>query len=220
MRREAQRYLHDIELREEGGTPAIVESIRAGLVFQLKQAVGVDAILEREHQLCRYVRRQHSLSLWLSGLYDQSLSMAFWSLWAVSIHGFLVSMGSPYPWLSGLYGQSLSMAFWSLWAVSIHGFLVSMVSLYGFLVSGEVFWSCLYGQSIWLSGLYGQSLSMAFWSLWSVSMTLVSIVTLSGLVSMVTLSVLYGHAFCSLWSRFLFSMVTLSGLYGHAFWSK
>ncbi len=34
------RYLEDIEHREEGGTPAIVESIRAGLVFQLKEAVG------------------------------------------------------------------------------------------------------------------------------------------------------------------------------------
>ena len=38
----------DIEHREEGGTPAIVESIRAGLVFQLKEAVGVEAIRERE----------------------------------------------------------------------------------------------------------------------------------------------------------------------------
>jgi selenocysteine lyase/cysteine desulfurase len=41
-------YLADPEQREEGGTPAIVESIRAGLVFQLKEAVGVDAIRERE----------------------------------------------------------------------------------------------------------------------------------------------------------------------------
>ncbi len=41
-------YLADPQHREEGGTPAIVESIRAGLVFQLKQAVGVDAIRERE----------------------------------------------------------------------------------------------------------------------------------------------------------------------------
>jgi selenocysteine lyase/cysteine desulfurase len=41
-------YLSDPEHREEGGTPAIVESIRAGLVFQLKQAVGVEAIRERE----------------------------------------------------------------------------------------------------------------------------------------------------------------------------
>jgi selenocysteine lyase/cysteine desulfurase len=41
-------YLDDPEHREEGGTPAIVESIRAGLVFKLKEAVGVDAIRRRE----------------------------------------------------------------------------------------------------------------------------------------------------------------------------
>jgi selenocysteine lyase/cysteine desulfurase len=41
-------YLTDTEHREEGGTPAIVEAIRAGLVFQLKAAVGEDAIRERE----------------------------------------------------------------------------------------------------------------------------------------------------------------------------
>jgi hypothetical protein len=40
-------YLTDPEHREEGGTPAILESIRAGLVFQLKQQVGVPAIRER-----------------------------------------------------------------------------------------------------------------------------------------------------------------------------
>ncbi|HEX6017100.1 MAG TPA: aminotransferase class V-fold PLP-dependent enzyme, partial [Burkholderiaceae bacterium] len=47
------RYLADIEAREEGGTPAIVESIRAGLVFQLKQAVGAEAIREREQSFIR-----------------------------------------------------------------------------------------------------------------------------------------------------------------------
>jgi selenocysteine lyase/cysteine desulfurase len=41
-------YLEDPERREEGGTPAIIESIRAGLVFQLKQQVGAEAIRERE----------------------------------------------------------------------------------------------------------------------------------------------------------------------------
>lgn len=41
-------YLTDPEHREEGGTPAIVESIRAGLVFQLKEAVGVGEIRSRE----------------------------------------------------------------------------------------------------------------------------------------------------------------------------
>ncbi len=42
-------FLDDIEHREEGGTPAIIESIRAGLVFQLKEAVGVPEITRREH---------------------------------------------------------------------------------------------------------------------------------------------------------------------------
>ena len=35
--RDTHLYLQDIEEREEGGTPAIVESIRAGMVFQLKE---------------------------------------------------------------------------------------------------------------------------------------------------------------------------------------
>jgi selenocysteine lyase/cysteine desulfurase len=43
------RFIEDPVHREEGGTPAIIESIRAGLVFQLKQAVGVPTIREREH---------------------------------------------------------------------------------------------------------------------------------------------------------------------------
>ncbi|MGH3372306.1 MAG: aminotransferase class V-fold PLP-dependent enzyme, partial [Nocardioidaceae bacterium] len=42
------RYLSDPAQREEGGTPAIVESIRAGLVFQLKEAVGLDVIRSHE----------------------------------------------------------------------------------------------------------------------------------------------------------------------------
>jgi selenocysteine lyase/cysteine desulfurase len=42
------RYLEDPIHREEGGTPAIVESIRCGLVFQLKRAVGEDEIRRRE----------------------------------------------------------------------------------------------------------------------------------------------------------------------------
>lgn len=42
------RYLVDPAHREEGGTPEIVGSIRAGLVFQLKQTVGTNAIRVRE----------------------------------------------------------------------------------------------------------------------------------------------------------------------------
>ena len=45
------RYHPDPTIREEGGTPAIVESIRAGLVFALKEAVGADEIRRREQSL-------------------------------------------------------------------------------------------------------------------------------------------------------------------------
>jgi selenocysteine lyase/cysteine desulfurase len=47
------QYQHDPIQREEGGTPAIVEAIRAGLVFQLMQAVGVEAIRAQEETFLR-----------------------------------------------------------------------------------------------------------------------------------------------------------------------
>ena len=52
-------YLTDPVQREEGGTPAIVESIRAGLVFQLKDAVGIEVIRSHEEH---YLRR--ALASW------------------------------------------------------------------------------------------------------------------------------------------------------------
>jgi selenocysteine lyase/cysteine desulfurase len=50
---EEHHYLADPEHREEGGTPAIVEAIRAGLVFRLKEEVGVDEIRKREESFVR-----------------------------------------------------------------------------------------------------------------------------------------------------------------------
>ncbi len=54
------RYLDDPVQREEGGTPAIVESIRTGLVFQLKDAVGLDVIRAHEED---YLHR--AVAAWL-----------------------------------------------------------------------------------------------------------------------------------------------------------
>ena len=45
------RYLKDGEMREEGGTPAIIEGIRAGLVFQFKQAIGIENIIKQEKHI-------------------------------------------------------------------------------------------------------------------------------------------------------------------------
>jgi selenocysteine lyase/cysteine desulfurase len=53
VNKDEHRYLDDVAHREEGGTPAIIESIRAGLVFQLKQAVGVEVIRAREEHFLR-----------------------------------------------------------------------------------------------------------------------------------------------------------------------
>jgi len=47
-------YLEDHAHREEGGTPAIIEAIRSGLVFHLKQAVGAENIEKLE---ARFVER-------------------------------------------------------------------------------------------------------------------------------------------------------------------
>ena len=46
-------------MREEGGTPAIVGSIRAGLAVQLKEAVGSEEIMTREERTVERV-----LSTW------------------------------------------------------------------------------------------------------------------------------------------------------------
>ena len=54
------KYLKETELREEGGTPAIVESIRAGLVMKLKKSVKAEEILQREHALLD--RAKHRLA--------------------------------------------------------------------------------------------------------------------------------------------------------------
>ncbi|SDJ04363.1 Selenocysteine lyase/Cysteine desulfurase [Frankineae bacterium MT45] len=47
------RYLSDPVQREEGGTPEIIGSIRAGLVFQLKESVGIEVIRAREEEFLR-----------------------------------------------------------------------------------------------------------------------------------------------------------------------
>ena len=46
-------YHPDPAVREEAGTPAIVESIRAGMVFALKEAVGAREIQRRESEFAR-----------------------------------------------------------------------------------------------------------------------------------------------------------------------
>lgn len=83
------RYLEDPEVREEGGTPAIVESIRAGLVFQLKDAVGAGMIREKEHQFI-----QRAIESW--GQNPNIFILGNHDAWRLSIVSFVVRHGERY----------------------------------------------------------------------------------------------------------------------------
>jgi selenocysteine lyase/cysteine desulfurase len=82
-------YLSDPEHREEGGTPAILESIRAGLVFQLKEQVGYEAIREREHHFI-----ERAISSWEKNPNLQILGNR--NAWRLSIVSFVVRHGDRY----------------------------------------------------------------------------------------------------------------------------
>ncbi len=45
------KYFDDIEAREDGGTPGFTQAIRTALCVRLKESMGVDQILQREHEL-------------------------------------------------------------------------------------------------------------------------------------------------------------------------
>ncbi len=49
------KYHDEIEAREDGGTPAFLQTIRVGLAIQLKDQLGTDKIKQREHDLMQLV---------------------------------------------------------------------------------------------------------------------------------------------------------------------
>jgi selenocysteine lyase/cysteine desulfurase len=48
---DSQDFISNIEEREKAGTPGVLQTLKAGLVFQIKDRVGVKRIGEREHEL-------------------------------------------------------------------------------------------------------------------------------------------------------------------------
>ncbi len=50
---EGQDFINDIEEREKAGTPGVLQTLKAGLVFQIKDRVGVERINRREDELTR-----------------------------------------------------------------------------------------------------------------------------------------------------------------------
>jgi len=49
------KYVEDIEAREDGGTPAFLQTIKTAMVIQLKEAMGVENILKREEEQLEFV---------------------------------------------------------------------------------------------------------------------------------------------------------------------
>lgn len=49
------KYIDNIEDREDGGTPGFLQVIKTALAIQLKQQMGIDNILKREHEIVDYV---------------------------------------------------------------------------------------------------------------------------------------------------------------------
>jgi selenocysteine lyase/cysteine desulfurase len=49
------KYIDSIEEREDGGTPGFLQVIKTALAIQLKEEMGINNILNREHELVEYV---------------------------------------------------------------------------------------------------------------------------------------------------------------------
>ena len=50
---DSHTFIPDIEAREKGGTPGILQTLKAALVFEIKDAIGVDTIEAREEAMTR-----------------------------------------------------------------------------------------------------------------------------------------------------------------------
>lgn len=53
-----RRYVADVELREDGGTPPLLQGIKAAMCIQLKEQMGIKNIVRREKQLVHAVLRR------------------------------------------------------------------------------------------------------------------------------------------------------------------
>ena len=63
----ARKYVTDIESREDGGTPPVLQGIKAALCIRLKEEMGIKNILQREEQLLKIVftrlSQMHNVSI-------------------------------------------------------------------------------------------------------------------------------------------------------------
>jgi len=76
------KYVPSIEAREDGGTPAFLQSIRASLAIKLKEEMGVENILKREKQLVKIafegLRKISSLHILADNVKDRLGAISFY----------------------------------------------------------------------------------------------------------------------------------------------
>eukprot|EP00466_Bigelowiella_natans_P003473 jgi/Bigna1/38112/e_gw1.23.139.1 len=108
------RYLENLEEREEGGTPDIIGAVRAGLVFQLKEAIGSTTVRSTEelHRAAAMPRLQKHKFIRLLGacvrahcavsMRDSALVCS--CVWGGSNHDLILHYGFVSALLNDLFG--------------------------------------------------------------------------------------------------------------------
>jgi len=75
-------FLDNIEAREDGGTPAFLQTIRAALSIQLKEQMGVENIMAREHELIQDIfnafRQMPTLHILADNVEDRLGAISFY----------------------------------------------------------------------------------------------------------------------------------------------
>ena len=84
-------YIDDIETREDGGTPGFLQTIKVALAIQLKEKMGVENILKREHEINELVFSKLSKIPNLKILADQHTNrLGVFSFYIDDVHFNLV----------------------------------------------------------------------------------------------------------------------------------
>ncbi len=85
----SQDFIHDIEEREKPGTPGVLQILKAGLAFEIKDRIGVTAIERRERELLQrvFARWQANPDIEILGNPDPDLRLSIISFNLKDQHG-------------------------------------------------------------------------------------------------------------------------------------
>lgn len=76
------KFVSNIELREDGGTPGFLQAIRTALCIKLKEEMGVDNIIKREHELVKIaingLRKIEGLNILADNVEDRLGAISFY----------------------------------------------------------------------------------------------------------------------------------------------